>query len=152
MPPRVESATLISTTESRPAGNKQPASSRHGHLESGLLHFLGYRHGARLAVLGTVKMRLTTEDGSSAQAFGFIPARTSGQADQSNRVCVVVAGFTALFQQLVDLLQGEKIQLGLVGLDLANIGERILARPRTEADQLGEHRRQVALFMVDRMR
>ncbi|MDT4873588.1 hypothetical protein FQZ97_1088420 [compost metagenome] len=97
-------------------------------------------------------MCLTTEDGSTPQAFGFIPTRAGGQADQGNRVCVVIAGSTALIEKLIDLLQREKRQLGLVGLDLANLGQRIYPSPGTQPDQLREHCRQVTLLMVDGMR
>ncbi|MNR17029.1 hypothetical protein D3C85_1336680 [compost metagenome] len=70
-------------------------------------------------------MGLTPKDCSPRQVFRFVPSCTSRQADQGNRIGVVVRRLPALLEELVYLFQGQKGQFGLIGLDLADIGQRV---------------------------
>ncbi|MNR50555.1 hypothetical protein D3C85_1700870 [compost metagenome] len=65
---------------------------------------------------------------------------------------MVVRRSAALLEQLLNLAQGQECELDLVGLDLANIGQRVRAHPCPKAVQLREDGREIALLMIDRMR
>lgn len=90
--------------------------------------------------------------GPTGDALGLFPAGTCSETQESDRVCVVVHAGLALLEELGDLIQGEECQFDLIGLDLPDIGQRVCLVPGAEADQLGEEGRQVALFVVDRLR
>lgn len=82
--------------------------------------------------------------GPTGDALGLFPAGTCSEAQESDRVRVVVRACLALLEEMGDLIQGEERKLDLIGLDLPDIGQRVGLVPRAEADQLGEDGRQVA--------
>lgn len=81
-----------------------------------------------------MKVSFATEQRRTTQTFGLIPTCTSSQADQGDGMGVVVGGLPALIEQHTDLIEAQKSQLGLVGLDLADFGQRVDAMSCAEAD------------------
>lgn len=65
----------------------------------------------------------------TGDALGFFPAGTCSEAQESDRVRVVVRAGLALLEEMGDLIQGKEGQFDLIGLDLPDIGQRICLMP-----------------------
>lgn len=62
--------------------------------------------------------------GPTGDSLGFFPAGTCGEAQESDRVRVVVRAGLALLEELGNLIQGEESQFDLIGLDLPDASQR----------------------------
>ena len=67
------------------------------------------------------------EDGRALQRLRFIPTRSRCQADQRDGVRMVVGGLATLLEELLDLRKRQEGEFYLIGLDLADLGERVVA-------------------------
>jgi hypothetical protein len=67
--------------------------------------------------------------GPAGDALGLFPAGTRSEAQESDRVRVVVRTGLALLEELGHLIQGEEGQFDLIGLDLPDIGQRVCLVP-----------------------
>lgn len=63
--------------------------------------------------------------GSTGDALGFFPAGTCSEAQESDRIRVVVRAGLALLEELGDLIETEESEFDLIGLDLADVGQRV---------------------------
>lgn len=65
----------------------------------------------------------------TSDALSLFPASTRSEAQESDRVRVVVRAGLALLKELGDLTQGEEGQFDLIGLDLSDVGQWVFCAP-----------------------
>lgn len=84
---------------------------------------------ALISVHGQRVVDLSPMHSPTSDALSLFPASTCSEAQESDRVRVVVRAGLALLKELGDLIQGEEGQFDLIGLDLSDVGQWVFCAP-----------------------